>query len=197
MKKIVAAVLLIMFFSPVYASDGFYLEGMFGTATHEPDLEEFGLAGVEQSSGTYGMFLGYKFNKHFAVELGWQSYGDAKFNSNITYQGVNMDLTLESTDINALKYGVRGIIPLGEKFSLSGRLGLSTLNGNRKATATSTQSPYISASEIDSSSVSAVYVGLGAEYSLNEQFYLGGEIASLVAEDYALGSTMVVLGYRF
>jgi len=188
---------MIAFATPAFADSGLYFEGMFGSATHEPDLEEFGLAGVEQSSGTYGMFLGYKFNKHFAIELGWQSYGDAKFDSNINYQGVNMDLTLESTDINALKYGVRGIIPLGEKFSLSGRLGLSTLNGNRKATVTSTQFPDITVSEIDSSSVSTAYAGLGVEFSLNEQLYLGGEIASLVAEDYALGSTMVVLGYRF
>jgi OOP family OmpA-OmpF porin len=116
----------------------------------------------------YKLFGGRKFNKHFAVEGGYFNLGKFGFTANTTppgslvgtakFQGVNLDAV--------------GILPMTQKFSLLGRLGLTyteakdTFSGTGAVTVTD---PNPKKSEGN------YKVGFGVQYDLTPALGLRGE----------------------
>lgn len=115
-----------------YAQDGGYYYGglSVGKTRAEIDaaritsgLQAAGLATstmtVDESNSAYKLFAGYQFNRGLALEAGYFNLGRFGFKSTtipagtldgqIKLQGVNLDLV--------------GSLPLGERFSLLGRVG--------------------------------------------------------------------------
>ena len=68
---------------------------------------EHAVTGEDLDDTSMKVFLGYQFNKNFAAELGYSSFGD-----------VVDDAELSGVEVSAL-----GILPVNPKFSVFGRVG--------------------------------------------------------------------------
>jgi OmpA-OmpF porin, OOP family len=83
---------------------------------------------TDDQSTSLQIFLGYKFNQNFAVEAGYASLGESTMNADYRSAGVpstslgtfSMRYKMTAPYIDAV-----GILPLGEKWALSGRIGVA------------------------------------------------------------------------
>ncbi|MDA8382912.1 MAG: outer membrane beta-barrel protein [Betaproteobacteria bacterium] len=109
---------------------GFYVAGevthsndTLGTAHAEHALTQAGATGVAASasgsSNQWRLQLGYRFNRHFAVEGGYIDFGRANYSA--TYAGGTANGTVKAggVDLAAL-----GFLPLTKRFSVFGKAGL-------------------------------------------------------------------------
>lgn len=106
-KKIAIAATLAILSSAAVAADApsFYAGVDFGKTK---------IDGYKDRETSYGAFLGYSFNRNFAIEGGYRSLAD------FDYSGVNVD---------AKQLAVSGVatLPLVNNFNLFGRLGYNRL----------------------------------------------------------------------
>lgn len=118
----------------------------------------------------YKLYGGYKFNKNFAVEGGYFDLGrfgyaatmdqPGTLNGNIKVKGLNLDLV--------------GMLPLTEKFSVFGRVGVNYAEA--KDTFRGTQSS-IYAPDVNRSKRDTNYkVGLGLQYAFTESLAMRAEV---------------------
>lgn len=126
MKKVVAVALLSAAPSlPVYADSGAYAGLKVGSASA-------GFNTSSKSSGTaYGVLVGYQYNRNLAVEGEYTDLG--RFSTAAGATGKS----------DAWGLSAMGILPLENKFSLYGKLGVarsgtstSTATGNNRTAAT-------------------------------------------------------------
>ena len=80
-------------------------------------------------------YLGYQFSKYFSVEGGYTQYADTKI-SNI-YGMTGQDETLHQ---GALDGVIQGMLPIGNRFHLSAKVGEAYVFGEKVADATGTVS---------------------------------------------------------
>jgi OOP family OmpA-OmpF porin len=108
MKKIVAVALLSAVASlPAYADSGAYA-GIKAGGTH------VGFNGLSKSSDTaYGVVLGYQYNQNFAFEGEYVDLG--RFTTATTVNGKS----------NVWGLSAVGILPLQDRFSVYGKLGIA------------------------------------------------------------------------
>lgn len=88
-------------------------------------LQEAGLGtssiSDDKSDTSYKLFGGYQFNKNFAVEGGYFKLGQFGYTATTVPPGtLTGNIKLQGLNIDAL-----GIMPIGDQFSLFGRLGLN------------------------------------------------------------------------
>lgn len=159
------------------ADTGFYVGGSFGQSKvsdfNGSDLDaELATMGITSSSSTddsdtgWKAFAGYRVMKYLAVEGAYTNFGEATANSIITAPVtgvVNTTLEADAWTVSAL-----GILPLGDKFSLFGRLGVNFWNVDTSATADAA-----TVSESDDGT-DWVY-GVGAAYSITTNLSVRGE----------------------
>lgn len=130
MKKIqLAGVLAAMLAAPLAQAEGVYLAGTIGRASIDLERGEMdatlvsaGATGVssrvDENDTHYGLAIGYAFNPNFAVEAGYVDFGDARYRA--TFAGGNADADVEA---HGWAVSVLGTMPLGDAFSIYGRLG--------------------------------------------------------------------------
>ncbi len=118
MKKIAIAVLLCVVAVPAVASD-MYVGVRIGQAN--TSLDNITLDSSNPTGG--GIFLGYDFNRNFALEAEYLNLGEIKSGTN---------------SISSTGYSVSGIgsIPFNENFSLFGKLGYAVITGKPGGTYT-------------------------------------------------------------
>jgi len=69
----------------------------------------------------YKLFLGYKYNRHFAVEAGYFDLGQFGFAATTVPAGtLNGTIKIKGVNLDAV-----GILPINEKFSVFGRIGVA------------------------------------------------------------------------
>ena len=129
-------------------------------------------ATIDDSDTGFGVAGGYQLNDHFAFEFAYVDLGSVSYQLSATVSdGTNeadADVQLESSADGAVVSAL-GILPIGERFSVFGRVGLSLMNAKGTARITIdgvTQSPSQSTQNSDP------MVGIGAEYSLGKHFAL-------------------------
>ena len=110
--------------APAFAADdsGFYIGAGFGeTAVEVNDIYDLGLK-FDDSGTTWKILGGYKFMKYFAAELEYIDVGDAEdsWREEDGPYFAEADATIGLSGFNA---SAVGILPLGEKFSVFGKLG--------------------------------------------------------------------------
>ncbi|OYY61841.1 MAG: hypothetical protein B7Y50_02985 [Hydrogenophilales bacterium 28-61-11] len=108
--------------------------------------------------------------KYFAVEGAYTNLGEASANSIITVPGpavANVTVEGEAWTVSAL-----GIFPIGDKFSLFGRLGVNFWNADVSATATTSGASAALSGDDDGTDM--VY-GVGAAYSFTPNLSVRGE----------------------
>jgi OOP family OmpA-OmpF porin len=116
----------------------------------------------------YKIFGGYKFNRNFAVEGGYFNLGQFGFTSTTNPAGtLTGKIKLQGLNIDAV-----GIVPLTEKFSAFGRLGLQYAQAKDQFAATGA----VTASDPNPSKSAANYkAGLGVQYDFTEHLGMRGE----------------------
>ena len=125
---------------------------------------------LDDSDTGFGFGGGYQVNDHFAFEFGYVDLGSISYQATATVSdGVDQfaaEAELGNSTDGAV-FSVLGILPIGERFSVYGRAGLSLLNADGTARITvDGQSQRAS----QSSQKSDLTFGVGAEYSLTRHF---------------------------
>lgn len=115
--------------TPAAYAEGFYVAGALGRASIDLEKSETdaaltgaGVTGlsssVDENDTYYGLSLGYALNANFAIEAGYVDFGDARYRASFT--GGNANARVEA---HGWALSVLGILPLGDQFSVFGRLG--------------------------------------------------------------------------
>jgi OOP family OmpA-OmpF porin len=147
MKKIATALLLSAAVSaPVFAADKpFYVAADYGKLSMS-NMEPFANPGAIRVTG------GYRFNPNFAVEAGYMMIGDSTVTDSIG------SVTYAQSSLQA-----SGVIslPLGDKFSLFGKIGVASNSG--KLTGTGSY-----ASTNSSTSTTDTTYGIGGQFNFNQ-----------------------------
>lgn len=126
--SLLCGVLLSLAASSALAGD-FYVGASIGRSSVDMDRSETdavlvsaGATGlrssVDEHDTHYGLSLGYQLNPYLAFELGYADFGSARYRASFTGGGARAHL-----DAHGWTASVLGILPVGEKFSLFGRLG--------------------------------------------------------------------------
>jgi OmpA-OmpF porin, OOP family len=125
---------------------------------------------LDDSDTGFGLAGGYQLNDHFAVEFAYVKLGSVDYRASATVtDGVDeadADVGLENSAGGPVLSAI-GILPIGERFSLFGRVGLSLLNAEGTARiALGGVSQRLS----QSSQKSDPMFGVGVELSLSKHF---------------------------
>jgi OOP family OmpA-OmpF porin len=172
MKQVAVALITLSAASTVFAADdsGAYILGAVGVSRVSIDKAAFddtlnsvpvtGLSSTTDERDTgYKLQLGYKLNQNFAIEGGYVDLG--KFAYNATFTGGNVNATIKASGWNLV---AMGILPLGDTFSLLGRVGMIRAKVEANA---STTVPGISPENTSTTNNDFTY-GLGVAYNLSK-----------------------------
>jgi len=106
------------FTGPALAQDtGFYAGLHIGNSSASDACDGLSGPGVscDDKDSAWKILGGYQFNKHFAVELGYTDLGE------VSASGGGVNAAVEAT---AFEVVAVGILPLADKFSLYGKIGM-------------------------------------------------------------------------
>lgn len=125
---------------------------------------------IDDSDTGFGAGGGYQYNDNFALEIAYVDLGTAayRFSATVT-DGVDVadaDVELASTADGPV-FSALGILPMGERFYVFGRVGFSLMNANGTARITLDG---ITDRASQSSQKSDPVFGVGAEYSIGKHF---------------------------
>ena len=125
---------------------------------------------TDERDVAYRLFGGYQFNRYFAVEGGWFDLGRFGFEAttspagtlsgNVRMRGLNMDVV--------------GSLPLTERLSLLGRVGVAHAQ-TRGSFGASGAAPMLYPSASTSERSAGIKYGLGVGWRLNESWDLRAE----------------------
>jgi len=201
------------------ADDGWYVVGFGGQASADVEsqstfdeatlaaFEQAGFAVVDASSSlddsdtAFGATLGYQVNENFAAELSYVDLGSVDYNASGTVNGGLGDVPA-SVGISASAQGpvfsLLGILPIGERFSVYGRIGLASMDSEGSVSVTIDGE---TESLSDSTQRSNGLYGLGGEFSVNKRFGIRLELTRYadVGSDDITGETdvdLITLGLR-
>jgi OOP family OmpA-OmpF porin len=153
----------LLFTGPTFAQNGaFYVGGSIG----QTDVKD-GCTGISDIPGlscddedtSWKIFGGYQFNRNFALEVGYVDLGE------VTANGLGVNASIEATGFELV--GV-GMLPLGNNFSLYGKIGLYRADTKAEATAGA-----FSLREEESNT--DLTFGIGAQFDLSKQFAIRAE----------------------
>jgi OOP family OmpA-OmpF porin len=96
---------------------GWYIGGSIG----QSEVQDFcdGIPGCDDTDTAWKVFGGYQINRNFALELGYTDLGTTKID--VSGPGGNLSARIDAT---ALEFVGLGMVPIAERFSLYGKLGL-------------------------------------------------------------------------
>jgi OmpA-OmpF porin, OOP family len=125
---------------------------------------------IDDADTGFGLVGGYQMNDHFALEFAYVDLGSVDYQATATLSdGVDQAdaiVGLESSTSGPVLSAL-GILPIGERFSLFGRVGFSLLNA--EGTARITIDGTTDRASQSSQKSDPVY-GVGAEFSLSKYF---------------------------
>lgn len=162
---------------------GFYVEGTAGFGKF--DLGNTSGWSVDNTDNNWGLTVGYMLNKYVGLEAGYRDLGSASgsiagtLNGTLYGRPATLTGTLNASgDADGWLFGVRGVLPINDKFSLNGRLGWYDWKADLKATANAvltwggTAYP-ANATVTQSVDGNDMYYGIGATYNINKQLGVG------------------------
>jgi hypothetical protein len=127
-RKLLTAIALVAACSPVLGQDtGFYVGASLGQASYREVCRDFDtLIGVQgafgcssKQDGAGKVFAGWRFLRYLAAEVSYIDYGE------VMAQGVAGGASVTATSsVKAAGLSALGVVPLGDVYSVFGRLGL-------------------------------------------------------------------------
>jgi OOP family OmpA-OmpF porin len=174
------AVSLILLVGPINAHAGdFYLGASVGNATLDDDFDGLN---VDDNTTAFRIVAGWKLNDFFSLEGGYNDFGDFKQ----SFNDVN-GLNTATLSADGFIFGAKGRVPVSERFALTGRAGMFFWDGNAEVNNVSQATP-------DDSNL---YLGVGANFSLNEKLQLTGDWTRYELESAVSGVFSLGLQYHF
>lgn len=134
---------------------GFYMGA--GAGATKLDDDSFGDIDLDDSDTGFKVFGGYSFNQNFAVEASYFDFGEASGSFEDFVGTVNFDV-----GISGFNASVVGTLPVGDMFSLYGRLGYASYDVDAHATIIGVGSGDASESDSD------MTYGVGGELSFGQ-----------------------------
>jgi OOP family OmpA-OmpF porin len=132
----------------------------------------------DEKDTAYKAFLGYQFNRYFALEGGYFNLGKFGFTSTTSPAG-----TLEGqVQVEGINLDMVGTLPMTEQWSVIGRLGGQ--RARSKGTFRGTGA-VIAPSQTRNENDSSYKVGVGLQYEVNPSFLVRGEV-----ERYRISDTV-------
>jgi OOP family OmpA-OmpF porin len=202
------------------AEEGWYVVGFAGEASaqniNQGELDQnvidvFASVGLDVVDATsslddsdtgFGLAGGYQVNPWFAAELAYVDLGDISYEANGTVTdgiddfdaGLGIDQSASGPVFSLL-----GIWPIGERFSVFGRVGIALMSVDADA---SVSIDGESVSDSVGTDRSNMVYGIGGEFSLNERFgvRLGWDRYAEVGSDDLAGEVdidLISLGLRY
>jgi OOP family OmpA-OmpF porin len=171
MTRIVACAVLAVP-SAVLAQDArFYIGGSFGQAEANgfcDDLQTiatgFGsVSSCDEKDSAWKFFGGYQFNPNFAVEASYFDYGSVSASGQFLGTPISV-----SGDVSAFGIAALGILPLGNNFSLFGKLGLLRTEVDAAASV-------LGAAGSESEDETGLHFGVGVMFDLGRNFAIRAE----------------------
>lgn len=202
------------------ADDGWYVVGFGGEATtrnvERTELDQnlvdlFGSVGLSVVDATstlndsdtgFGLAVGYQANANFAVELGYVDLGDIAYSATGTvtdgFADYDADFALDQSASGPV-FSLLGIWPVGERFSVFGRVGIALMGVDADASVTIDGTNSRASASTDRSN--ATY-GVGGELSFGNRFALrvAYDRYAGVGSDDITGDTdvdLISLGLRY
>ncbi len=180
-KKFVCSVMFLMFAcGNATASEGFFISGGFGTAKLDDSFD--GLSDSDDSTA-FRLGAGWKFSDHFALEAGYQDFGDFEYTLDIPNEPGQSSGSAELS-ADGFTFGAIGYLPLNDKFSLYGRAGMYFWDGDAEINEVSQAAP----------EDTNPYVGLGLSYAISERVFLTGDWSHFKLE--SANGDMLTLGLQ-
>lgn len=161
------------------ADSGFFLGGAVGSASLNEDFD--GLT-VDSSTTSIRLVAGWRFNDYFAFEGGYHSFGD--FEDTVDIGGTPTDVSVKA---DGWTLGGVASIPIGDQFSLFGRVGAFFWDGDAEVNNITVATP----------EDSNLFLGAGADYAFTEKFSLTGDWTRYELEDAASSVFSIGFQYRF
>jgi len=137
-------------------------------------LANQGIAGsstIDHSDTNFGINGGYRFNRYFAAEAGWERLGDFSYSSSAGTDTINGKYKADALSLAGL-----GIYPLTPNWSVYGKAGLAHTSVNLDASSATGATPVQS----ESHSGMGLLVGAGVTYDFD-----GGVFTKLGWDHYA------------
>lgn len=182
-KKVLAAFVAILLGTPFVVSAqqaderGFYVGGSTGQMEAEGSCTA-GLSCDLKDTG-WKAFLGYRFGRHFAVEGSYGQWGEISATNGVaTVTG----------EIETLSASAVGILPLGSRFELFGKIGISSTDQKFRATG-----PGVAFAA--SNDGSEALFGVGATFNVTKNFGIRGEWERL--NDSEVDLLSIGIQYKF
>ena len=202
------------------ADEGWYIVGFAGESSvknvQQGELDQnlidaFGTVGLtivdatsdlDDSDTGFGIAGGYQVNPWFAAELAYVDLGDIAYDASGTVtDGISTfdaDFGLEQSAAGPV-FSLLGIWPIGERFSVFGRLGIALMSVDADVDVTIDGVPAADSASTDRSNL---MYGVGGEYLFNERFgvRLGWDRYAEVGSEDLTGDTdydLVTLGLRY
>ena len=202
------------------ADEGWYVVGFAGESSaqninqavlDQNVIDAFGSIGLsvvdatsdlDDSDTGFGLAGGYQVNPYFAAELAYVDLGDTSYQANGTVtDGVDTfdaGLGIEQSASGPV-FSVLGIWPIGERFSLFGRVGLALMSVDADVNVSIDGETASDSAGTDRSNM--VY-GIGGEFSLNRNFgvRIGWDRYAEVGSDDLAGEVdidLISLGLRY
>ena len=176
---------------PVLAQpiDGWYAGGNVGrsAATIDDDGIRGGLLGQGLATSAiedrdrdtgYKVFGGYKFHRNFAVEAGFFDLGSFGYTATTVPPGT---LTGD-VRIRGLNLDLVGILPVSDRFSVLGRVGVISARSKGHFSSTGAVAmPFANADPSERST--GAKVGIGMQYDITDRLALRGEVERYRVKD--------------
>jgi OOP family OmpA-OmpF porin len=209
MKKLALAGIACSLISSGVFAAGPFAEAAVGTTKFKVD----GSSGwnMDDKDTSYSVLGGYMFNDYFGAEAGYLNLGKASgsITGNLSGTLYGRALVVNGTvraegDATGWLLGIRGVLPINDRFSLNGRVGIYKWDSDVKATVSAAGTwggtPIAAnGSASQSYSGSDAYYALGAAYNIHKQVTIG-----VGYSNYKLGKIntkadnwQVNLNYRF
>ena len=156
-----------------------------------------GLSSTASNNPTaYKFQLGYQVSTNLAVEGGYVDLGKITYSATGVV-GVTLGTASETDNANAWNIDAVGILPLGNSFSVLGKLGVASVNSSGAATLTLGAA---SVSGVANKTKTSLTYGVGAKYDLSKNFSLRADL-----DNYDTGVTgtdrinvwTIGVGYKF
>lgn len=178
-KTTLAAIMLgLAVATPALAGD-FYVAASAGRSSIDLNDENLDLVaeGFNVSSSSdhsdtgYKLQAGYQFNRYFAVEGGYVHFGKAKYSAALA-KGADQGTLDEVVKVSGFNLVAVGILPLGEDFSLFGKIGAIRVRAEHSF---DVDIGADTALESETHTKGRPFFGVGAAYNFTKQLSLRAE----------------------
>lgn len=172
---------------PGFAQDrGFYVGGSVGQTEAGNWCEGapgFALTSCDDEDTGFKGFIGYRFNRNFAVEGSYMDAGE--FSATVSAGGTSASVTADAT---AWGIAAVGFLPLSERFELFGKIGF--VSGESEATVSVGGSTFSTGDD-----GTELHYGLGAIYNLTRNWGVRAEWENV--DDADISMLSIGVQYRF